>query len=190
MQRQLARWAPGAELVCLSDVDVPGVRCARLKYGYPDWWCKMEIFRPEIRGDFLLTDLDNVFVGPLDDILNVNTYVTQRGESNALAYMTEDVRAAVWEEWMRDPAGHMKKWTSKNTPIRGQYGDGGYVHSLMCATKHWEDLFPGQVTNIAQIGIAAKGIPAAIGLDTRVLLCWRPHRPWKVPTLRVYGMYD
>lgn len=198
MQRQLARHAPDAELLCLSDVDVPGVRCAQLKYGWTDWWSKMEVFRPEIKGDLLLTDLDNIFVGPLNDILSVSEYTTQVGESNALAYYTEEVRARIWENWMRDPKGHMRIWNPKDTPNPGQFGDGGFIKSLMHAGQHWEELFPDQVTNIAKIGITSGGIPApftfnrkaAIGLDTRVLLCWRPWRPWKVPTLRPYGMYE
>lgn len=197
MQRQLARWAPGTQLVCLSDVDVPGVECIRLKYNWPDWWCKMEIFRPELQGDFLLTDLDNIFVGPLDDILAVDNYTTQKGESNALAYMTEDVRAAVWDEWIRDPADHMHYWHPSRTPVKNQFGDGGFVKSRLSATQHWEDLLPGQVVNIASLGIAKSGMPIwaqllhtqRIPKATRVLLCWRPWRPWRVPMLRRYGMY-
>lgn len=181
----------------MSDVPVPGVKTIPLKYNWPDWWCKMEVFRPELRGDFLLTDLDNLFVGPLDDVLNTGTYTTQKGESNALAYMTEDVRAAVWEEWIKDPEGHMHYWHPNNTPIKHQFGDAGYIHSLLCATKHWEEALPGQVVNIASMGIAKSGMPiwsrlmhtALLPPNTRVLLCWRPWRPWNVPMLRRFGMY-
>lgn len=199
LQRQLAKHAPRAKLVCLSDVDVPGVECIPLKYDWKDWWCKMEIFRPDVRGDFLLTDLDNIFVGPLDDILSVKDYTTQVGESNAIAYMTEDMRGQVWREFIRDPAYHMDFWHPLKTPVKHQFGDGGFIKAQLHAKQHWEELFPGQVINIAQIGGRKEKphvpfMPLLRSLllppEARVLLCWRPHRPWNVPAFRRFGMYQ
>ncbi|HEV2551794.1 MAG TPA: hypothetical protein VGU20_31075 [Stellaceae bacterium] len=199
LKRQLTRYTPDAEMVCLSNVDVPGVKCIRAKYDWPDWWSKMEMCRPDIRGDFLLSDLDNVFVGSLDDILSIGMYTTQKGESNALAYMTEEVRARIWEEWMKNPEGHMHFWHPRNTPVKTQFGDGGFIKSLMSADSHWEDALPNQVINIAWLGLTRSGRqPWPLRLDrsmilppeARVLLCWRPWRPWKVPLLRRFGMYD
>lgn len=199
LQRQLAKWAPSAKLVCLSDVAVPGVECIPLKYNWPDWWCKLEVFRPDVRGDFLLTDLDNVFLGPLDDVLSIGTYTTQLGESNALAFMTEGVRDQVWREFIRDPAYHMNFWHPLKTPVRNQFGDGGFIKSLATANTHWEEELPGQVINISQLG-GRSGEPhlpfmpllrsAFMPPDARVLLCWRPHRPWNVPAFRRFGMYQ
>lgn len=198
LQRQLARWAPDAKLVCMSDVDVPGVERIPLKYDWPDWWCKMNIFHPDVRGDFLLTDLDNIFVGPLDDVLSVSKYTTQLGESNALAHMTEDMRSVVWDEWIRDPVYHMNYWNPRNTPVKHQFGDAGFIKSQLHAKQHWEDLFPDQVINISQIGGRSREphmpfMPLLHSLmlppEARVLLCWRPHRPWNVPAFRRFGMY-
>lgn len=198
MQRQLKRWAPDADFVCISDVPVPGVETIPLRHDWPDWWCKLAAFDPAIRGDFLLTDLDNVFVGPLDDILNIGTYANQRGDSNALAFMPEDVRAAVWKEWIRDPEFHMSYWHQRTTPIKGQFGDGGFIKSIAPAETHWEDVLPSQVMNIHQLGMTKQQgqfLPLSLlratqmPKETRVLLCWRPHRPWNVPMLRRLGMY-
>lgn len=195
MQRQLARWAPTARFTCLSDVAIPGVECIQLNDKWPDWWCKMALFRPEIRGGFLCTDLDNVFLGPLDDILAVDKYTTQIGESNALAYYPEEVRAAVWAEWVKDPEGHMRKWHPETTPNKGQFGDGGFVKSLMSAEQHWEELLPGQVLNLVKLRtprhphttwamptwpLKIRDVPK----DTRVLLCYRPWRPWTLPAFQ------
>ena len=200
MQRQLAKWAPDAEFECLSDVPVPGVKCTPLKYDWPDWWVKMELFRPDIRGDFLCTDLDNVFLGPLDDILAVDKYTNQRGDSNALAYYPQDVCDLVWKEWIKDPARHMHDWDPRNTPFIQQFGDGGYIKSLLTAEQHWEELLPGQVVNIAFTGkgrshpndvwtrrqIARRLVDLPQGL--RVLLCARPTRPWRMPMFnKLYG---
>jgi hypothetical protein len=159
----------------------------------------MSAFDPAIRGDFLLTDLDNIFVGSLDDIVRVDTYTTQQGESNALAFYPEDVRAAIWKEWIRDPQAHMDYWHPHKTPVKHQFGDGGFIKSLMTAQTHWEDLLPGQVTNLNVIG-GRTGEPhmpfmplcrsLQLPPNARVLLCWRPHRPWRVPMLRRFGMYE
>lgn len=196
MQRQLARWAPGTTLTCLSDVDVPGVECIPLKHHWPDWWCKLEAFRPDIGGDFLLTDLDNVFLGPLDDVLSVDKYTTQVGESNALAYYPQDVCELIWKDWISDTARHMDFWHPSRTPVRQQFGDGGYIKSLVTAQQHWEELLPGQVVNIAFTGkgrthpndmwtrrrIASRLVDLPKGI--RVLLCARPTRPWHMPMFR------
>lgn len=152
----------------------------------------MELFRPDIRGDFFCTDLDNVFLGPLDDVLSVDKYTNQRGQSNALAYYPEDMRAAVWDEWMRGTAGHMHRFDPRYSVNPQSFGDGGFIASLVHADQHWEDLFPGQVLNIAELRINAPWPfrPLDVPECTRVLLCHRPHRPWLIPSLRRLRLYD
>ena len=56
--QRLARQVSG--LVCLSDVQVPGVATRVLQHGWPGWWSKMEAFAPELEGDVLLIDLDTL----------------------------------------------------------------------------------------------------------------------------------
>ena len=202
LQRQAARWAPTAKFACLSDVDVPGVERIPLKHDWPGWWSKMALFDPAIEGDIFCTDLDNVFLGPLDDILSVTEYTTQRGQSNALAFYPAAVRAKIWEEWMRDPAGHMHRFAPENAEVKHRFGDGGFIASVVTSEQCWEDLFPGQVMNIVllkdstrtKIGpwranewpLRAKNIPA----DTRVFLCYQPWRPWLLPVFKLMRLYD
>lgn len=163
----------------------------------------MEMFRPDIAGDFLCTDLDNVFLGPLQDILAVDKYTTQSGESNALAFYPKAVRDMVWAEWIKDPEGHMYRFHPSRSVVRNSFGDGGYVKSLIHAEQHWEELLPGQVVNIATTMVSVKTPPNSpwtprrrwplkpidLPKDMRVLLCARPHRPWLLPVLRPYNLY-
>lgn len=203
MHRQLGKWAPGTPFVCLSDVEVPGVPCIPLKYDWPGWWAKMALFDPEIKGDILCTDLDNVILGPLDDILSVTEYTTQRGQSNALAYYPEAVRAAIWAEWIKDPAGHMERFEQHKSAVRHRFGDGGYIATFFTAKQCWEELFPGQVMNIVEKleghrapttgpwrarewPLRIKDIPK----DTRVFLCYQPWRPWLLPVFKLMKLYD
>jgi hypothetical protein len=164
MQRQVAEHAPGVDFICLSDIPVPGVDCIPLEYDWPGWWSKLEVFRPDLHGDLLFTDLDNVILGDLTNILTVRDhYVCQRRGWTALMYIPERLRAAVWEEWIRDPAGHMETWQF-NDGVRdgwGDYGDAGFISAQLDHTSafgteggdalYWEDLLPGQVVNIAEI---------------------------------------
>ena len=202
LQRQAARWAPKAKFVCLSDVEVPGVERIPLKYDWPGWFSKMELFRPDIAGDFLCTDLDNVFLGPLDDILSVTEYTTQRGQSNALAYYTEAVRAQIWAEWIKDPQGHMYRFDQCRSELKHRFGDGGYIASVVESKQCWEDLFPDQVLNISLYAPVLKLASApwrrslwpmrikVIPAETRVFLCYRPWRPWLLPVFKLLKLYD
>ena len=71
LQRNVARFSPPHRFVCLSDVPIKDVETVPLKHDWPGWWSKMALFDPAIEGDIFCTDLDNVFLGPLDDILGV-----------------------------------------------------------------------------------------------------------------------
>ena len=201
LQRQVARWAPAAKFLCLSDVDVPGVECIRLKYNWPGWFAKMELFRQDIPGDFLATDLDNVLLGPLDDILSVTEYTTQKGQSNALAFYPAATRAAIWKEWIRDPEGHMYRFDQCRSELKHRFGDGGYIASIVTSEQCWEELFPGQVLNISLYAPVLKLASAPwrrsmwplrikdIPKETRVFLCYRPWRPWLLPVFKLLNLY-
>lgn len=59
------------EVVCLSDVDVPGVRTIPLLHGWPGWWSKVELFRPGLfDGPVVYFDLDTLILGTFDRLLD------------------------------------------------------------------------------------------------------------------------
>jgi hypothetical protein len=201
LHRQAQHQALGVPFTCLSDVPIEGVNCIPLKYDWPGWFAKMELFRPDIAGDFLCTDLDNVFLGPLGDILSVTEYTTQRGQSNALAFYPEAIRRQIWAEWIKDPQGHMYRFDQCRSELRHRFGDGGYIASVVTADQCWEDLFPDQVMNIVEFAPALKLASAPwrrslwpmriqdIPEETRVFLCYRPWRPWLLPVFQLMGLY-
>jgi hypothetical protein len=79
--------------VCLSDVPVPCERIP-LKHGWPGWWSKIEVFRPDvITGPTLYLDLDTIITGKLDPVmsipydfamLNIRAKDTKVGNSGAM----------------------------------------------------------------------------------------------------------
>ncbi|MBB6413742.1 hypothetical protein [Mesorhizobium sangaii] len=57
---------------------VQGVELIPLRHGWPGWWAKMELFRPELRDDWLVFDLDTSIVGSLADMAAVEDPVIMR----------------------------------------------------------------------------------------------------------------
>lgn len=52
--------------VCLTDVSLPFVETVPLIHGWPGWWSKLELFRPDaLSGRVLYLDLDVSIVGDL-----------------------------------------------------------------------------------------------------------------------------
>jgi hypothetical protein len=200
MQRQVKRWAPtGTRFVCLSDVPIKGVECYALGCDWPGWWAKMELFRPDLAelGDFLYTDLDNVIVGPIDEIMfrGERAYL-QRGGWTALMWLPSRVREQVWDEFISAPEQYMKHFARESVlKINGvgNYGDAGFISSQIGGYREWEEALPGQVINIMDLRVLT---PLGVRwihnwpIDTRMILCGQPHRPWKMSMfwkLRLYG---
>lgn len=189
MQRQVEKYSPaGTEFVCLSDCDIQGVRTIPLKYDWPGWWAKIELFDPSLGlGPFLFTDLDNVIVGPLDDILNAPTeYTCQRGGWTALMHIPEAGTGNLWDCFREDADFYMWKYANVS---RLAYGDAGFINHYLPDAVHWEDVLAGQVVNVVEVltplGPRLHKLPAS----ARVLLCGgEKRRPWKLPGYRrLYG---
>ena len=134
-----------APVVCLSDVEVPCERIP-LEHGWPGWWSKMELFRPDVAGDFLYMDLDTIVRGPLDDLLALDELALLRdfyradGLGSGLMFLPECERGLIWREWTRDP-----------TRFMGECGFGGDQAFLERFWKHSaariQDRLPGQVAS-------------------------------------------
>lgn len=140
---QIDRQAPWATVVCLSDVDVPVPRIP-LRYGWPGWWSKMELYRPDVPGDFLYMDLDTVVKGPLDELLAIDRLALLRdfyrewGLGSGLMYLPESARAEIWSEWSRRP----EAWMAEHAIG----GDQEFLERFWLGrAARIQDLVPGQV---------------------------------------------
>lgn len=178
LQKQVAHWAPLATFECLSDVEIPGVKTTPLVHGWPGWWSKMELFRPELRGDFLFMDLDTVIVGPLDDFDSVSSLTILRdfyrngkklkeGLQSSLMFLPESERRGPWDDFTTNPPMSMRLFA------RG--GDQALLemHYLHIA-KRWQDVLPGQIVSWkvdCQHGVSP---------DARIICMHGKPRPWEV----------
>lgn len=193
IQRQLAKWAPSARLTCLSDVDVPGVERIPLKSDWPGWWAKMELFRGDMPEDFFYTDLDNVFLGPLDELLEAKKFTADIGFS-FFRVVPGAIHEAVYNEFWDNPAVHMGEWDLAHR-VDGKFGDAAYLR-WRCGLDpaRWEDTHPGQVINIANITLPCPWhLPPVVWTrapNVRVMLCGgKRRRPWLSPAQAIQRAY-
>lgn len=177
LQKQVSKWAPGVQFECLSDIKIDGVECRPLKRKWPGWWAKLEMFDPELPGDFLFMDLDTVITGSLDDILAVNKLTLLRdfyrdgkklkeGLGGGLCYLPSKARQPVWDDFTANPTLSMRLYPRGDQFLFEQ-------RYLNTATR-WQDVVPGQV--VSWKVNCQNGVPP----DARVICFHGQPRPWGV----------
>ena len=175
-------------MICLTDVPFLqfGVACIPLVGGWPGWWSKMELFRPDLRGDLFYLDLDTVVVGSLGEVASVGQPTILRDlfhrdvpcrqglVGSGLMYLPEVVRPSIWRDWIRDPNACMRKHQAR--------GDQAFIEEHAGGWARWQDVLPDQVISYKVHVQPNKGrVP-----DKARVVCFhgRP-RPWQVPPLTV-----
>lgn len=177
LQRQLQVHAPGVEFECLSDVNVPGVKCIKSNHGWPGWWMKMGLFDPALPGDFLFMDLDTVISGSLSNVLAVDKLTLLRdfyrdgkklkeGLGGGLIYLPDEARAPVWNFWKTQPQLHMRMY-----PRGDQFL---FERFFLNSAARWQDVVPGQVVSYKVH--CQRGVPP----EARVVCFHGKPRPWEV----------
>jgi hypothetical protein len=199
MQRQVRKYSPpDTKYLCISDVPVAGVEVIPMKYHWPNWWCKLELFRPDLDlGDFIFTDLDNIVVGRLDDILKTDDFMLQWGGWTALMCLPQKMRHEVWRPFIADPEKHMKTFARENRPVVngiGNYGDAGFISSqaLRNGTRYWEIAYPDQVVNIAYFKAPwpfRVRVSEQLMGETRIIMAGQPNRPWRMHDGKMRAAY-
>lgn len=175
LQRQVLAHLPDAEFFCLSDIRIDGVSTMPLKFDWPGWWAKMELFRPSIKGSLLFFDLDTSIVGGLADIADVDRLAIMRdvyrpaGLQSSMMFLTEAARERVWLEWINRP----QHWMT----IYRRGGDQAFLERFWLErAARWQDALPGQVVSYKADRIGERGIPD----DARVVIFHGKPRPWQV----------
>lgn len=170
LRKQCEIHAPGADFVCLSDLD------EGLRHGWPGWWSKIEVFT--ICGPLLYMDLDTTVIGGLSPLLSVaeshdfvalrdfNPKQRQMG-SGLMAWRGDMTR--IYADFCADPEGHMKRCTTPQA-----WGDQGFVEPLTPGREYWQDLLPGAVVSWKKH--CGNGVPEG----ARVVCFHGKPRPWEV----------
>lgn len=175
LRDQLARWAPDAALICLTDMQVDGVDVMPLEFGWPGWWSKMELFRPDLTGDFVYLDLDVAIIGDLSDLFAVRDTTVMRdayrpeGLQSAAMVLMERDRNEVWTTWIGCPEHWMRRFR------RG--GDQAFLERVWRAVvPRLQDVLPARQLVSYKVDVRGRDIPDAAAI---VMFHGRP-RPWEV----------
>lgn len=168
----LARQVP--DITCISNIDVPGVQTIKVRHEWPGWWCKMSMFNPDLIGeDLLYLDLDTVVLGNLDSIQPLKTtmlsdFYKPHLPASGFMFIKHEDKAAVWEEWIRDPEAHMRRCVT-----REHWGDQGFLRDVLPA-RRWQVTHPGLVASYKVNCL--KGLPPGVKV-----VCFHGNpRPWQV----------
>ena len=132
---------PNYKVKVLSDVLIEGVETIPLQYDWPGWFSKMELFRPDIKGDFLYVDLDTIIISQdLDQFFQYSKsamlsdfYFPERPASGVM-FLKEEDRKLVWDKWIKNPAQNIK--------YCGVYGDQKFIGEVIphSARFKWPDI--------------------------------------------------
>lgn len=132
------------EFICLSDVEIPGVKTIPLVHNWKGWYAKMELFRPDLpKGPKLYLDLDTAIVSNMDSV------VEGAASSGKPFVILRDFYRGVIEPfsmgsgfmyWNMDYS-HIFTWYQKN-PIEIRGGDQVILERLLNpkSVGFWQDI--------------------------------------------------
>lgn len=108
------------------------------------WWAKMEMFRPDIKGDFLYADLDTVFLQSprifqemTEPCVLADFYFPGTSIGSGLMFLPEHCRRAVWDRWNLDIQGH----------ILHCHGDQDFLTPILWNADRFQSKFPFSVVS-------------------------------------------
>jgi hypothetical protein len=175
LDRMLAEHLPGVERVCLSDLEA-APNGLPLVHGWPGWWSKMELCRPDIAGPLLFFDLDTVILADVsamvaDTSRSIVLRDLYRGRRNPHALgsgvmlLSETDRALVWAEWL--------KLVRSGRRPRGDQDV--FERVLSRRVAFWQDTHPGMLQGYKSEVRGNGGRPAE---GTAVVVFHGRPRPW------------
>lgn len=164
---RLAKQVPN--LVCFSDIEIDGIKTIALKYDWPKWWSKIELFRPDIEGDIMYFDLDTLVIN-MPTMPTETTVLTDFGDSKVIAsglmFIKQEDKAQVWNAFIANPKQAMSEH------IKWPAGDGGFLNKFYNKFQRWQD-----VANVYSWKYhCAKGIPK----DAEIVCYHGKPRPWEL----------
>lgn len=129
-------------LVCLTDMDVDCYKIP-LKHNLPGWWSKMELFRPDIKGDILFFDLDTEIVGDISHYTNLDAthvlndfYWPKRSIGSGMMYIKQKDKKKVWDHFS----------ANFDQIIKENRGDQDYLNRFFFQNaKRWQHEFPNEI---------------------------------------------
>lgn len=149
LKRGLNRYVDEFNFVCLTDAEgIPPMWRRPLRYEWPGWWSKLELFRPGLFDEgerVFFFDLDTLIVGPIDDVLGyegefgmIRGFYKDVLQSAVMSWTPGPISRELWRDWKARPAEHMSNFR----------GDGRWMNSrLRGKADVLLDLYPGRIVS-------------------------------------------
>lgn len=123
------------EFVCLTDQWRNGlgrdVHAVPLRYKWPGWWSKFELFRPGLFAAddaVVYFDLDTLVVGSLDPLVELagrsdfgllhDWFPPHLANTGVMVWRLGEKSERVWDVWRRGPGALMNRWRGDGELIR------------------------------------------------------------------------
>ncbi|MCO5213695.1 MAG: hypothetical protein M9936_28685 [Caldilinea sp.] len=162
--RWLAKQVP--DLVCLSDVWVDNVETVRMRYGFPGWWSKLELFSDVFNDDLMYFDLDTVVldVPKADRTTVLRDFYYPETMGSGLMYIAQKDKARVWDAFMERPSLHMRRCCIG--------GDQQFLQDHIGGAQKWQD--------VARVYSYKAHCQDGLPTDAQVVCFHGRPRPWQV----------
>lgn len=162
--RWLAKQVP--DLVCLSDVWVDNVETVRMRYGFPGWWSKLELFSDAFNDDLMYFDLDTVVldVPKADRTTVLRDFYYPETMGSGLMYIAQKDKARVWDAFMERPSLHMRRCCIG--------GDQQFLQDHIGGAQKWQD--------VARVYSYKAHCQDGLPMDAQVVCFHGRPRPWQV----------
>lgn len=177
LQRQIKE-----PIICITDSLKPmeNVTSIPLKYDWPGWWSKMEMFRPDLAFDkFLYTDLDQVFLDGVPQkykdlkqttVLKDICREPKPTMNSGLMFINGTDSVPIWKDFMQDPIQAMKTFLKQ--------GDQGFIDLHLNRAQRWQTLFPGEIVSY-KTEVQFYNHPKLRGKEKIIVFHGQP-KPWDI----------
>jgi hypothetical protein len=198
LRDQVARFYPHAHrFVCLSDAQIPGINVIPLEHGWPGWWSKMELFRPDL--DYLQAfylDLDTVIVQDITNIVKQNhkfSVLRNLSELAAVHRPSECKRIGsgvmawrkgrvehLYEQFKTDPDRYMAEYVTSR-----RWGDQGFIQDHAGPFDYFQDMFPKEIVS-SKFGLANNNPKK----HAKIVCFHGSPKPWEIKKAWIPKMED
>lgn len=158
-----------------------GALAVQLKYKYPGWWSKMELFNPDTEGDIIYFDLDTAFIRRpklllhrVDVPMILRDVYRPDGLQSSVMCIPQYFKTYIWDQWQMAPAMWM-------TDFRDG-GDQAFIEA--CGKQHWkriQDIYPGEYLSWKADGLDDGRVPPTFA---RVIVFHGEPKPWDIPNAK------
>lgn len=130
----------GTRYACISKEPIEGVEWIPMKYDYPGWWSKMELFT--IQEPFVFFDLDTAIIDDITFLINCDESTILRdwyhtGMVNSSVMRVEPILAErIWNAWIANPDRFMANHSVG--------GDQEFICPFFNGVPRIQDLYPGK----------------------------------------------